>query len=364
MSKLIRKIFPSAVRSVDTERKIVETVMSDETLDRYDEVIQVSAYKKTLKSFMKHPVLLSSHDYGDLRSQIGEWIKVWIDGKQLVGRAKYYYGEGNPEADWGFKLAERGIAAYSVGFIDIDSESISWEEYLKAKEEGKKVARRTYKEVELLETSQVVVPANPAALQRSLEDESDMYHDLAVKMKSKFVDHELEELLKGSSEIATRFMIQVHLPEVIDHTDDEIVESKSVEEAVETQTDVVVEKTDVVVEQVDKSVPDTEEENEEVQMTKEQIVQLMTEALEPVRAELKTAIDALHTDIMKAVDEVVTGMNLRTVLPEGTYIEGTVETFAESKEEETAEAKAAADSTDSDLEEIMKSLDNLDVKLK
>lgn len=361
MSKLIRKIFPSAVRSVDTERKIVETVMSDETLDRYDEVIQVSAYKKTLKNFMKHPVLLSSHDYGDLRSQIGEWIKVWIDGKQLVGRAKYYYGEGNPEADWGFKLAERGIAAYSVGFIDIDSESISWEEYLKAKEEGKKVARRTYKEVELLETSQVVVPANPAALQRSLEDESDMYHDLAVKMKSKFVDHELEELLKGSSEIATRFMIQVHLPEVIDHTDDEIVESKSVEDAVETQAD----EAEVVEEQVDKSVvPDAEEENEEVQMTKEQIVQLMTEALEPVRAELKTAIDELHTDIMKAVDEVVTGMNLRTVLPEGTYIEGTVETFAEGKEEEIAEVKATADSIDADLEEIMKSLDDLDAKLK
>jgi len=350
MSKLIRKIFPSAIRAVDSERKIVETVMSDETLDRYDEVIQASAYKKTLKSFMRHPVLLSSHDYGNLRSQIGEWQKVWIEKNQLIGRAKYYYGEGNPEADWGFKLAERGIAAFSVGFIDIDSESVDWETYMKAKEDGKRIARRTYKEVDLLETSQVVVPANPAALQKSLEDQNDMYHDLAMKMKSKFIDSELEALFKGPSEIATKFMIQVHLPEVIDHTDDDTFTSKTVndEPAAPAEPAVEVHK--------EAEPPAVEKVTEEVQMNEEQIKNIVTLALEPVKAEFKQMIDDFRAEVQKSFDGVITGMNLKTVLPEGTYIEGVVE----NTDEPPVEGKSAT----ADLDAIMKGLGEIDAKLR
>lgn len=206
---LVKKTFCGLVRSVNSEKFTVDCVMSDETLDRYDEVIEVEAYRKTLKEFKKHAVLLSSHRYGgDLRSQIGEWEKIWIEGKQLIGRAKYYVGEGNPEADWGFKLAEKGIAAYSVGFIPIKAETLDWDKYEEAKKKGKKVARRIYKEVELLETSQVIIPANPSALQRSIDagddtkDAAQYYLDNLDQLKD-FSDIEIIE-----SDVAEKFLIK------------------------------------------------------------------------------------------------------------------------------------------------------------
>lgn len=165
--EVTRKTFIGEVKSIDEKNFTVTAVMSDESVDRYKEVILVDAWKKGLKDFMQHPVLLSSHDYySGLLSQIGEWEKVWIDKdtKQLVGRAKYYVNKGNPEADWGFFLATQGIAAYSVGFI---SKGIETDEEKMAELVGtKKKPRAVFTDVELLETSQVLLPANPAALQQ------------------------------------------------------------------------------------------------------------------------------------------------------------------------------------------------------
>jgi hypothetical protein len=166
--ELTRKTFIGEVKSVDEKNFTVTAVMSDESVDRYKEVILVDAWKKRLKDFMKHPVLLSSHDYySGLMNQIGEWEKVWVDkdSKQLVGRAKYYVGKGNPEADWGFFLATQGIAAYSVGFISHGMETDE-EKIAELMSDSKKKPRAVFTEAELLETSQVLLPANPAALQQ------------------------------------------------------------------------------------------------------------------------------------------------------------------------------------------------------
>jgi len=365
MNKLIKKIFSGVIREVDTDRKLVETVMSDETLDRYDEVILASSYKKTIKQFMKHAVLLSSHRYGDLRSQIGEWLKVWIDGTQLIGLAKYYVGEGNPEADWGFKLAEKGIAAYSVGFIEIDAESLSWDEWQEAKKAGKKVARRTYKEVELLETSQVIIPANPSALQRSLEDEADVYHDMAVNLKSAFVDKELEALLGNSEEIAKRFLIQVKDDikglEECDHVEDADTNKeehgktqtdgdRTEEASTEKSTDGDVEvKTDDEAESVSEVpvVDKTDDEEGEMKAIKELITQLSAKV-----DELASQIKEIKEQTTKSTSEIIGTINLRTVLPESSYVEDLTE-------------HDSADITDiKGLSDIMSTLDGIGEALK
>ena len=166
----IYKHFPIKIREVDAEKGVVEAVVSSEEVDRYNEVIRASAYKKRLKNFLKHPVLLSSHKYSDLRSQIGIWEKVWVEDNQLVGRAKYFINVGNDEADWGFFLAKNGVAAYSVGFIPYDYEQNEYD--AEDVREGKKPSR-IYTDVELLEISQVLVPANPTALQRSIDEGED-----------------------------------------------------------------------------------------------------------------------------------------------------------------------------------------------
>lgn len=153
-SKLVR---PST-KVLDAAEGRIQAIVSTEAEDREGDVIRASGW--VLDSFQRHPVLLSSHDYRSLRSQIGEWTSMEIRGKRLVGEARYYIGEGNPEADWGFQLASKGRAAYSVGFVPLEFE----EREASAGREGL-FGNYEFRRQELLEVSHVTVPANADALQ-------------------------------------------------------------------------------------------------------------------------------------------------------------------------------------------------------
>jgi len=170
--EMVHKIFRAKIKSVDKEKYIVNAVVSDDSMDRYKECILASAYEKRLPTYKQHPILLSSHNYDKLTCQIGQAENIYIQDNKLHADFKYFVGEGNEEADWGFKLAEKGIAAFSVGFIPHgfqDPPAPDSEEF-KVWPAG---VRRRYTEVELLEVSQVLVPANSNALQNSLIVESD-----------------------------------------------------------------------------------------------------------------------------------------------------------------------------------------------
>lgn len=184
MEDKVIKIFKGEIKAVDEAKATVTAKISDQTIDRYNDIILASAWKKGLTNFKKHPVLLSSHRYGSLQSQIGKVKKVWVDEeeKALMAEMEYYINSGNAEADWGFTLAKKGMAAYSVGFIpkdvlrayDCDEDELKEvleENGIKPKK-GQKIGR-VYKEVELLENSHVTIPANPSALQKGLEEEED-----------------------------------------------------------------------------------------------------------------------------------------------------------------------------------------------
>jgi len=154
---MIYKMFRAEVRGVNANEGTVDLMIpvSTASVDRDGEIVEPTAFKKTLPKFMKRPVLVSSHDYRDLTSQIGEWTRLKITDSGVEGKPKYYINEGNEQADWGFKLASKGMAAFSIGFIPKE-----WEDG-----DGVKSPRRTYKEVELLEISQVIVPSNREAIQ-------------------------------------------------------------------------------------------------------------------------------------------------------------------------------------------------------
>jgi len=154
---MIYKTFRVEVKDVDAENGIVDMLipMSTGSVDRDGEVIEPGAWRKSLPAFKKRPILLSSHDYRDLRKQIGEFVALKLTDDGLFARPKYYINEGNEEADWAFKLATKKMAAYSVGFIPK-----KWEDG-----DGDKAPRRTYKENELLEISHIVVPSNRDAIQ-------------------------------------------------------------------------------------------------------------------------------------------------------------------------------------------------------
>jgi hypothetical protein len=172
-TRLNKMVLPE-VKVIDAKDGRIQTTLSSEVEDRDGDVIVQKGW--VLDWFVKHPVLLSSHNYYSLTSQIGEWEDVKVKGKSLIGVAKYYIGEGNSEADWGYRIASKGKAAFSVGFIPLE-----WEE--REKTERPTWAGFKFLSQELLECSHVTVPSNPAALQ-----------DMA---NSKLVDPDLRMIAKS-----------------------------------------------------------------------------------------------------------------------------------------------------------------------
>jgi HK97 family phage prohead protease len=174
VGKKIIKSYRAETKAIEGQEGYIKALVSTESVDRDGEVILSKAWGNTIKSFMEHPVLLSSHDYNDLTKQLGEWVELKVTEKGLEGTAKYYINKGNAEADWGYELAKQGKSAYSVGFISND--------YLEGgtTQDGYE-PKRTYTDVELLEISQVSVPSNRDAL---------------VTMRSKGIDVIAEEIAK------------------------------------------------------------------------------------------------------------------------------------------------------------------------
>lgn len=156
------KIFRGEIKGVDVEAGTVTAVVSTEAPDRDGDIIRVAGWD--LGNFNKHPVLLADHNYGDVRAQIGEWTEMKVvkgQNPRVEGTARYYINEGNDKADWAFALAQKGKAAFSVGFIpDMDkAEAIG--------DDGSKFfGPFEFRGQELLEVSQVTIPAHPDALQR------------------------------------------------------------------------------------------------------------------------------------------------------------------------------------------------------
>ena len=170
--KKIYKSYRAETKAIDDKEGYIKAVVSTEAIDRDGEVILSKAWGNTLGEFMKHPVLLSSHDYNDLTKQLGEWVSLKVTEQGLEGIAKYYINKGNAEADWGYELAKNGNSAYSVGFMSKDFVEGG------TTQSGKE-PNRTYTDVELLEISQVSVPSNRESL---------------VTMRSKGIDPIADEI--------------------------------------------------------------------------------------------------------------------------------------------------------------------------
>ena len=210
----IYKTFKAEIKGVNADEGTVDMLIpvSTASVDRDGEIVEPNAFKKTLPKFMKRPVLVSSHDYRDLTSQIGEWTKLKITENGVEGKPKYYINEGNEQADWGFKLASKGMAAFSIGFIPK-----VWEDG-----DGVKEPRRTYKEVELLEISQVIVPSNREAIQSIRSKSVDpIITEICDEVESELEPEITKEIITKPEE--TDNMYRIPVPgEVGKHTDHKI----------------------------------------------------------------------------------------------------------------------------------------------
>jgi len=156
-----------------SDRDPSEYVLSDETVDRYGEIILAAGWD--LSAFKKNPIALFNHHADAI---VGTWENVRVEGRRLIGRLKLAE-EGTSElVDKVRRLWKQGILkAVSVGFRPLDKEPIdkesSWGPY-------------RYLKSELVECSLVAVPANPNALQigRSLDLPADVSRQLYGKLAS------------------------------------------------------------------------------------------------------------------------------------------------------------------------------------
>lgn len=157
MKKIIQT-FTIKSSTVDTDNFTLEALFSNEKEDRHGEKVMQNW---DLKSFRKNPVLLNSHNYGDVSEVIGKISKIASKDKELTGKVHFAVNE-NPKAKIIFDLYAGGyLNAFSVGFVPKDFS-----------EDG-----MTIMKAELLEISAVSVPANALALAKSKGIEVDKLYD-------------------------------------------------------------------------------------------------------------------------------------------------------------------------------------------
>ena len=142
------------VQDVEAEARRFTVVASDETVDRYGDVVRVSGWQ--LDAFKKNPIALWGHDH---HSPIGTVPKVWLEGKKLMATMELA-PEGTDEfIDKLWRLVNAKILrAVSVGFMPTVQPN-----YIRD-EQNDHVTGFEFIGQELMELSLVSVPANPQAL--------------------------------------------------------------------------------------------------------------------------------------------------------------------------------------------------------
>lgn len=129
----------------------LDFVLSDATVDRYGDIVEPDGWDLTW--FLKNPIALFGHSNS---FPIGTWSNLRVEGGKLIGRLNLAARGTSARIDELIGLVEQGVLrAVSVGFIPRKSQPIDPEEPYKGVR---------FLEQELLETSLVSVPANPAAL--------------------------------------------------------------------------------------------------------------------------------------------------------------------------------------------------------
>lgn len=153
-----------SLREIDVENRTAEFVISDNTKDRHNTILDVDGWH--LDNFNKNGIVGYQHDvYGEDQanpdSVIGIGRAEVRDGK-LIGIVKFEPEEINPLAEKIFKKVQFGtLKATSVGFNPLEQG-----EFRKMEDSDSEIYH--YGKRDLLEFSIVNIPSNPNAV-RSIE---------------------------------------------------------------------------------------------------------------------------------------------------------------------------------------------------
>lgn len=148
--------------SVDEASRTIRYVYSDETPDRYGDIIRASGWD--LSDYQANNVALWQHD---MDRPIGTGTGIAVQNKALVGGIQYAAEGTSAWHDTVWKLAKQGILkAVSVGFDPLER---VWHDDDEARAKmGLGAHGVEYVRQSLLEISLVSIPANPSAMQLAL----------------------------------------------------------------------------------------------------------------------------------------------------------------------------------------------------
>jgi HK97 family phage prohead protease len=142
------------LRGVQKGENTVDVVASDETPDRYGDVVEASGWD--LEAYRRNPVVLIDHRYA-VSEIVGTADRVEVFDRALVAQIVLDPPEANPTAGMVRARLEAGsLRTVSVGFLPVSFEPI-------VDTESGRVTGYRFLEQELLEISFVAVPANPNA---------------------------------------------------------------------------------------------------------------------------------------------------------------------------------------------------------
>jgi len=171
-NKIIRRFNDAPeIRKVDEEKRTVEFVASDSSVDSYGTVLPVD--KWDLKRYENNGIVGYMHDvYGDSWTKsadpddvIGKGV-AFIEDDKLIVRITFEPEDLNAKADKIFRKLQFGsLHAVSVGFRSTAKGHMGDEE------RGEDPNVYYYGGMELLEVSVVNIPSNANALKRALEEE-------------------------------------------------------------------------------------------------------------------------------------------------------------------------------------------------
>lgn len=167
-------------RTFDAESRSAVFVMTDETKDSYGDIVRAKG--ADLSRFEKNPIALLNHS-PDL--VIGTWSEVEQKAKRIEGKVTLAAAGTAPHVDMTYNLMSQGILrAASIGFMPRRVEKI-------LDEQGRWTFGFDILEWELYECSVVSVPANPAALAKSMKQGDVLARDL--------IEHVLDTYAKTPS---------------------------------------------------------------------------------------------------------------------------------------------------------------------
>lgn len=140
---------------VGPEPDLLTMRASDDTVDRYGEVIDASGWQ--LDHYQRNPVVQADHDYR-VAMTVARAERTWVDGGALL-QVWRFAAEANPMARLVRDMYAGGfLHASSVGFLPIEG----------LRGGPKDPWRYKHTKQELLEVSAVSIPANPTALTNAL----------------------------------------------------------------------------------------------------------------------------------------------------------------------------------------------------